>query len=229
MRAAMLLAAGEPERAAELIPTLSFPEPPGYQWPVDLSHAIEFAGALGRSTVDTEEWYARLAPLAGTAIVSGVAVTFLGVVDHHLGVLARLAGRDADARRHLAKAVELHTALGASTWVARSREELGRVPNGAADADADAGAGAVFRRDGGMWTLAFGGTTVRLRDAKGLSDLTVLLANPGRSVAAADLVAAADAGRPRADLSLGADEVLDETARRQYRQRLAELETEIDE
>jgi hypothetical protein len=80
-----------------------------------------------------------------------------------------------------------------------------------------------------MWTLTFGGTTVRLRDAKGLSDLTVLLANPGRSVAAADLVAAADAGRPRADLSLGADEVLDETARRRYRQRLADLETEIDE
>jgi tetratricopeptide (TPR) repeat protein len=240
LRAAILLAAGEAERAAKLVPTLRFPEPPGYQWPVDMAHAVEFAGALASavpagsasSTVDAgpfEDWYARLAPLEGTAVISGAAVTFLGVVDHHLGVLARLAGRDADARRHLIRAVELHTALGASAWVARSRHELGLLPDAGAPGSASASADAVFRRDGGMWTLTFGGTTVRLRDAKGLSDLTVLLANPGRSVAAADLVAAADAGRPRADLSLGADEVLDETARRRYRQRLADLETEIDE
>src|SRR5439155_23828793 len=29
----------------------------------------------------------------------------------------------------------------------------------------------VFARDGAMWTLAYGGVTVRMRDAKGLSDL----------------------------------------------------------
>ena len=231
MRAAILLAAGETDRAAQLAPTLSLGESPEYQWAVDLAHAIEFVGALalaGVSTVDeapVEQWYARLAPLAGTAIVSGVAVSFLGVVDHHLGVLARLAGRAADARRHLTRAIELHAALGAPTWVRRSRHELDRLPAAAPAAAGDA----VFRRDGGMWTLAFGGTTVRLRDAKGLADLAVLLASPGRSVAAADLIAAADAGRPRADLSLGADEVLDETARRQYRDRLRDLETELDE
>ena len=34
----------------------------------------------------------------------------------------------------------------------------------------------IFARDGAMWTLAYGGVTVRMRDAKGLSDLAVLLA-----------------------------------------------------
>jgi hypothetical protein len=86
----------------------------------------------------------------------------------------------------------------------------------------------VFRRDGGMWTLEYAGTTVRLRDAKGLSDLAVLLANPGRAVAAADLVAAADAGTIRAHVALGADDLLDETARRRYRDRLRELDEELD-
>jgi len=53
----------------------------------------------------------------------------------------------------------------------------------------------VFARDGAMWTLSYGGVSVRMRDAKGLSDLAVLLAVPGREVPAADLVAAAGAGR----------------------------------
>src|SRR6185436_11291488 len=53
----------------------------------------------------------------------------------------------------------------------------------------------VFARDGAMWTLSYGGVTARMRDAKGLSDLAVLLAAPGRQVPAADLIAAAGAGQ----------------------------------
>ena len=88
----------------------------------------------------------------------------------------------------------------------------------------------VFARDGAMWTLAYGGVTVRMRDAKGLSDLAVLLAAPGRQVPAADLIAAAGAGQAGlADLRLGADEVLDATARRQIRARLASLGEDIAE
>jgi hypothetical protein len=69
-----------------------------------------------------------------------------------------------------------------------------------------------------------------MRDAKGLADLAVLLAAPGREIAAADLVAAAGAGLAgRADLGLGADEVFDQTARRQIRARLADLAGQIAE
>jgi hypothetical protein len=88
----------------------------------------------------------------------------------------------------------------------------------------------VFARDGAIWTLSYGGVSVRMRDAKGLSDLAVLLAAPGRQVSAAELIAAAGAGRAGlADLRLGADEVLDATARRQIRARLASLGEDIAE
>jgi hypothetical protein len=88
----------------------------------------------------------------------------------------------------------------------------------------------TFARDGAMWTLSYGGVTARMRDAKGLSDLAVLLAAPGRQVSAADLIAAAGAGQAGlADLRMGADEVLDATARRQIRARLASLGEDIAE
>jgi hypothetical protein len=88
----------------------------------------------------------------------------------------------------------------------------------------------VFTREGALWTLGYGGRTVRMRDAKGLADLAVLLAAPGREVLAAELVAAAGAGDAgRAGLRLGADEVFDATARRQIRARVADLASEIAE
>ena len=37
----------------------------------------------------------------------------------------------------------------------------------------------VFTRDGALWTLSYGGTTVRMRNAKGLADLAVLLGAAG--------------------------------------------------
>ena len=102
-------------------------------------------------------------------------------------------------------------------------------PDGAREAGAPPATG-VFRREGALWTLSYGGVTVRMRDAKGLADLAALLAVPGREIAAAELMAAAGGGDlGRADLKLGADEVLDETARQQIRQRLADLDEQIAE
>jgi hypothetical protein len=88
----------------------------------------------------------------------------------------------------------------------------------------------IFTRDGALWTLSYGGTTVRMRSAKGLADLAVLIAAPGREIPATDLIAAAGPGEAgQADLRLGADEVFDATARRQIRSRVADLASEIAE
>jgi hypothetical protein len=77
---------------------------------------------------------------------------------------------------------------------------------------------AVFRRDGDVWTLAYAGRAVCLRDAKGLRDLAALLARPGRELAVHELV-----GTP----TLGAGiELADRTAIDAYRRRLADLEEE---
>src|SRR5262249_23304517 len=132
-------------------------------------------------------------------------------------------GRRAAAVAALAEVADAARALGLAQ-LARDAEATGfaagRIPVTAG----------VFARDGAMWTLAYGGVTVRMRDAKGLADLAALLAAPGREIPAADLIAAAGAGPvARADLRLGADEVLDATARRQIRARLADLAEDIAE
>jgi hypothetical protein len=140
------------------------------------------------------------------------------------------------ARLRLDQPGRREAAVSALAEVARKARTLG-LAQLARDAEAAGfAAGQVpvtegtFARDGAMWTLSYGGVTARMRDAKGLSDLAVLLAAPGRQVPAADLIAAAGAGQAGlADLRMGADEVLDATARRQIRARLASLGEDIAE
>jgi hypothetical protein len=87
---------------------------------------------------------------------------------------------------------------------------------------------AEFRRAGAAWTVSYAGRSERLPDTKGMRDLAVLLARPGRPVPAAELVALSGGGRPaRAALAMGADAVLDDQAKQAYRRRLAALDREI--
>jgi hypothetical protein len=86
----------------------------------------------------------------------------------------------------------------------------------------------VFRRTGTSWTLSYAGQTVQLPDAKGLRDLAILLSRPDQPVPAIELLALSGGGQlARTDLRLGADAVLDQRAKGEYRQRLRELEEEI--
>ncbi len=96
----------------------------------------------------------------------------------------------------------------------------------------------VIRRDGPLWSISYHGTTVALPDAKGLRDLAVLLASPGRAVPAVELMAAgavsdtprgARTARPDLAAAGHAGEVLDARARREYQARVGDLREEIDE
>lgn len=125
-------------------------------------------------------------------------------------------------------------------------EELGmpvladEIASGAAGdvrPSADRARANVFRRDGDVWTLAYGGQTVRLRHVRGLGDLAQLVGHPGRDFHVLELVsasrppAAADpAGADEPGLAVGdgsGDAVLDEQAVTAYRARLEDLEAEI--
>jgi hypothetical protein len=88
--------------------------------------------------------------------------------------------------------------------------------------------GSEFRFDGRVWNLTFAGRTVHLPDAKGLRDLHTLLRLPGGEVPASDLLNPAGGEVVRSVGRLGADAVLDEQAKAQYRRRLAELDEQID-
>jgi hypothetical protein len=81
---------------------------------------------------------------------------------------------------------------------------------------------AMFRRDGPLWAMAFGGLSVQLTHQKGFLDLAQLLARPGVELHCLEL-----ADRPA---ETGGDvPVLDERARRELKGRVRELQREIDE
>jgi hypothetical protein len=84
-----------------------------------------------------------------------------------------------------------------------------------------------FVRDADVWTLAFGETTVQLPDSKGLRDLHVLVEHPGVDIAAVELLNPKGGDIVVASRRLGADAILDDRARAEYRNRLAVLDQAI--
>ena len=109
---------------------------------------------------------------------------------------------------------------GMSSAAARPAEPAGSERPGGASGPSR---GWTLRRDGDDWLLQAGPEQARLRDSRGLHYLRALLAAPGQEIAALDL-AAGGTGL----LEPAAEPVLDGTAVRAYRRRLAELEAELD-
>jgi tetratricopeptide (TPR) repeat protein len=140
--------------------------------------------------------------------------------------LARIhdgAGHPAEAHAAAASA----TAMLASLDVVVAAEDLAlldRLCDAAPSRSADVVA--ELARDGSWWSASCAGTTVRLRDTKGLRYLAELVGTPGQERHALDLVDRVEgvrAGQP-ARRSLGdAGEVLDSAARTAYRHRIEAL------
>ena len=96
----------------------------------------------------------------------------------------------------------------------------------------------LFRREGDYWSVVFEGSTVRMRDLKGMRYLARLLADPGREFHVLDLAVAEDGRSARIDggagaglshIALGdAGEILDARAKDAYRRRLAEIAEDIE-
>jgi hypothetical protein len=159
------------------------------------------------------EWvYDHLQPHHGTHAVVGGCAAYHGSVDHHLGMLAAALGREGDAAGHFESAIVQYERLGAPAWASICRREVERL-HAAAPGD-------VFRREGTLWHLAFGGHAAQLPEAKGLQDIAALLGSPGREIHVFTLL-----GLPAPPR--GADVLLDDRARGQYAARLAELERRI--
>ncbi|HSO41146.1 MAG TPA: hypothetical protein VLT33_51825, partial [Labilithrix sp.] len=85
---------------------------------------------------------------------------------------------------------------------------------------------ATLRPEGGVWHVAFNGTSVHVPDMKGLWHLRELVSRPRAPVLALALIAApAEDPVPVGD----AGPMLDREALRQYRERLADLDEELDD
>jgi hypothetical protein len=87
---------------------------------------------------------------------------------------------------------------------------------------------AVFRKEGDYWTVAYEGTTCRLKDAKGLHYLAHLLRHPGQEFHALDLVQGGALEHPGLD-TRDAEPLLDAQAKAAYKCRLGELREELAE
>ena len=86
---------------------------------------------------------------------------------------------------------------------------------------------AAFVRTGTVWRLEFRGRAVTVVDSKGMRDLAVLLARPGREIHVLDLVEASG-GPSRASAGADTGPMIDAAARAAYKRRLLDLEDEID-
>jgi hypothetical protein len=86
---------------------------------------------------------------------------------------------------------------------------------------------AAFVRTGAVWRLEFRGRTVTVVDSKGMRDLAEVLARPGQEIHVLDLVEASG-GPPAAAAGGDTGPVIDAAARTAYRQRLLDLEDDIE-
>ncbi|MGH2927780.1 MAG: hypothetical protein ACRDL8_06220, partial [Solirubrobacteraceae bacterium] len=129
MTAWCLAETGAVDEAADLLhriaPEAAASADKNYQWWAVIAG---FSGAV--DLVGDRQWaqalYRLAAPYTGHNCTLGVA-TFLGATDHWLGVLAGVAGRHAEAIRHLESALTRHRAMGSRPMTALTEEALGHV------------------------------------------------------------------------------------------------------
>ena len=174
--------------------------------------------------------YDALAPYArhNSTLPSG---GFLGPVARHLGVLAAAYGDAERARKHLAEARRIAERghMGAMLdWIAADE---GALPAAVPDtpepvASAAAPVEGLLRREDDIWTVSAGGRTTRLRHAKGLTYLAMLLSRPGAELHALELARSGLPAPPPPAGDLGP--VLDQRAKAEFRARVETLEAEIE-
>lgn len=180
------------------------------EWLVNLAQLADASVALQHHGLATAV-YNAMEPYAELFVVEGIGAAVCGVAAHYLALTAGVLGRDGEAARFASLAEELHRAAG----VFVPPPPLRPAAEIALEASPDV---AAFRMEGGIWALVYGGTTVRLRDSKGLRDLAVLLRSPGTAVHVMELT-----GAPVA--ATAAD--LDATAIAAYRRRLLDIEEDL--
>jgi hypothetical protein len=145
----------------------------------------------------------------------------------HADMLQRRGAPDARLEELVRPALATCAELSMAVWQSRGERLLARSglgPEAAQPSPASTPAPPnLFRLDGDFWTVSYAGTTVRLKDVKGLHYLSVLLHEPGRDFHVADL-----AGAPlRFDGRDTTAAYTDTKARDSYRRQIAALREEL--
>jgi tetratricopeptide (TPR) repeat protein len=175
---------------------------------VQLAEAAVLAGCHPAAA----QLYRQLRPYAHLYAIEGIGAACTGSVAWYLARLARFLGRHDEAAAHEARAAEAHRRIGFA----------GEPPPLVARTAAPAPAEAAMAHEGATWAVTYAGVTARVRDGKGVRDLSVLLARPDQEIHCLELVGGADVGS-------GAGPAVDQEARRAYERRIRDLQSDIDE
>jgi hypothetical protein len=212
---------------------------------------LAFAAATTGNDQAAIRIYDTLVPYRGRLVVLSGATTVWGPVSHYLGAVSAQLGNVEMAVSHFEEAIACEERIGALPYLAHSLaglasalEARGQEGDAAAAHQALQRARSIaerlgmtvllqrlsppgdewtLRRDGEDWVLEAGAEQARLRDSRGFHYLRALLAAPARDIPALELVAGG-AGL----VAPGDQPVLDDAARKAYRQRLAQLDAELD-
>jgi tetratricopeptide (TPR) repeat protein len=209
---------------------------------------LELAGRCYDALIDYREACSTLG-LMGSC--------WCGPVAYWLGKLAHGLGRLDDAAEHADHALQIATRMGARPYVARIHASAAEIARDAGDearaiehSDAANGlmralglrpervvptaesraipvtpaTGLSMRQDGDIWTVEYAGHSATVRDAKGLRMLADLITRPDTDIHVLDL-----SGAPAAAESGDSGPMLDAKARDEYRNRVRELEEELEE
>lgn len=103
-------------------------------WLASLTYLADAASAIAHQEVASLV-YPLLAPLAGTNVMIGHGVACYGAADRYLGMLAATLGDTDSATRHFEAALHLNRQMGASTWLAHTAYEYGRMLLAQGDSD----------------------------------------------------------------------------------------------
>lgn len=217
---------------------------------VETAHMLQDADTAARA-------YALLLPHARLPVIASIGVACFGTVRHALGMAALTIGDLDLAIEHLRGAVHDNLALGhwpAATLsrcrlgqalalrdgtqdrtarreqatAAQEARELGMMLPAVAGRTATAHGVCRIRRHGRHWQVELGGRLAQVEHSVGMAHLSTLVANPGREILAADLAADLAAGTAARE-GESAQPLLDDLARDTYRQRLTQLQEEIEE
>jgi non-specific serine/threonine protein kinase len=187
------------------------PDPaPAATWRLSLAEAAAALGqhelvlrALGaRATVDARTVLPTMDDPVRAELLATDARRAVG--DVAAGALLRSGASDPDSRRLLAA--------------------LGKPPAQASRVER-----VVLRRDGALWEVGPAGATFRLPERKGIRALAHLVAHPSVEVHALELTAIIEGTGAGAPDGYGTGPLLDPKAKAAYRERIADLQDEIDD
>ncbi len=164
----------------------------------------------------------EIAPLADSCGVNGALVAFAGPFAHAAGILAAELGDLDLAGAMLERSIDTSRHIGAAVWVKQGesaqRALAAQSPAGSAEPGPVM---ASMSRSQKIWTVTYGDEQGSLPHVKGLADIAILVRRQGQEIPALELM-----GHPGASGTV--DELIDLEALKAYRDRLDELQAEID-